>query len=105
MTRTPEPPRVIMYTKPNCPLCDEAEDVILRTIGQRHVTFEKVDITHDKTLWEAYAHHIPVVAVNDTPLFYGKVSAYRLNNVLKGETISTRYRRFLQRLPSLFGRR
>lgn len=60
---------------------------------------EKVDITQDPDLVEAYGHMIPVVTVDGEPLFYGKVSAFRLAKVLAGEGLSARYQAFLRSLP------
>lgn len=56
--------RLTMYSRPNCPLCDEARELI-EELGDRFAfSFEEVDITADPALYERYRHRIPVIALN-----------------------------------------
>lgn len=53
-----------MYSRPNCPLCDEARELI-EALGERFaLVFEEVDITADPALYERYRHRIPVIALD-----------------------------------------
>lgn len=88
---------VTLYKKTNCPLCDEADRVIQRCLAGWNVRYEIVDITHDEDLLHAYGHTVPVVAVDGEALFFGKISALRLQQVLLGRGFSARYRAFLRR--------
>lgn len=99
----PKPPvRITLYTKRDCPLCDEADRIIRGCIAQRHVVYEQVDITQDPSLQKSYGQTIPVVAIDGNPLFFGKVSAFRLEKILSGQGVSERYKAFLRRFTSRF---
>jgi glutaredoxin len=60
---------VEIYSKPDCPLCDEAKEVLARV--QRRVPFvlREVDITLDPQLYERHRYDIPVVLVNGRKAF------------------------------------
>ena len=100
-------PRVQLFTKACCPLCDEAREAVLKARARFEFTLEEVDIESDPALHERYRYLIPVLAVNGREVFYGKVSVHRLLEVLKGAQggaappLSFRYERFLERLRSL----
>lgn len=99
---------ITLYTRADCPLCDEAEQALHNV--QRLFPFQliKVNIAHDPQLVKDYGHLIPVVTLNDVELFYGKVSEVRLQRMLSegnpGEKpkLSRRYLTYLERLKSLF---
>ena len=88
---------VTLYTKPNCPLCDEADRTLRRCLRQWSVRYETVDITTDPVLLQAYGQTVPVVAVDGTALFFGKISAFRLQRVLSERGIPARNRAFMRR--------
>ncbi len=54
-------PRLILYTKPGCHLCEEVESHLL-ALG---AVWERRDITLDATLYERYKYAIPVLAIDD----------------------------------------
>jgi glutaredoxin len=58
-----------IYSKPECPLCDEAKEVLSRV--RRRIPFElrEVDITSDAALFQRYRYDIPVVYVNGHKAF------------------------------------
>ena len=60
---------VEIYSKPDCPLCDEAKEVLARV--RRRVPFElqEIDITKDDTLFQRHRYDIPVVFVNGHKAF------------------------------------
>jgi glutaredoxin len=61
--------KVTLYSKPDCPLCDEAREALARVHGR--VTFEReeIDITSDTSLESLYRERIPVVALAGEELF------------------------------------
>lgn len=93
---------ITLYTKADCTLCEEADRIIRRCIQGYAVHYEQVDIMRDPALQEAYGHTIPVVAIDGEPLFFGKVSAFRLHHILAGGGVSRRYRDYLRRFTSRF---
>ena len=58
-------PRVTLYGRAACHLCDEAR-VVLERIGQ---PFEEVDIDSDDELLKRYLERIPVVALDGEELY------------------------------------
>ncbi len=62
-------PKVTLYSKPDCPLCDEAREALARVHAR--VTFEReeIDITTDAALESRYRERIPVIALAGEELF------------------------------------
>ena len=58
-------PRLVLYGRPGCHLCDDARAVLER-IGE---PFAEVDITTDDRLHAAYLERIPVVTLDGRELF------------------------------------
>jgi len=58
-------PRLALYGRPGCHLCDDARAVLER-IGE---PFAEVDITIDDALHAAYLERIPVIALDGEELF------------------------------------
>jgi glutaredoxin len=58
-------PRLVLYGRPGCHLCDDAR-VVLERIGE---PFAEIDITTDDALHAAYLERIPVVALDGEELF------------------------------------
>ena len=59
------PPRITLYGRPACHLCDDAREVLLR-VGE---PFQEVDIEGDDELFKRYLERIPVVAVDGADAF------------------------------------
>lgn len=103
--------RFTLYTKPCCPLCDEALAVIERVRRKTPFALDVVNIESDPELKERYQHLIPVLACDGEELAYGKVSEHRLRQILqRGEAgaaplLPERYRRFLARLAEILQQR
>lgn len=60
---------VEIYSKPDCPLCDEAKEVLARVQRRIPFTLREVDITLDPEQYERYRYDIPVVLVNGRKAF------------------------------------
>jgi glutaredoxin len=58
-------PRLVLYGRPGCHLCDDARAVLER-VGE---PFAEVDIETDDALLSAYLERIPVVAVDGEEVF------------------------------------
>ena len=70
MTATP---RLTLYSKPGCHLCDEMKHVIDSVASRVPFTFEVVDISTDRELTDLYALEIPVLLIDGR-----KAAKYRL---------------------------
>jgi glutaredoxin len=60
---------VTLYSKPDCPLCDEARAALGRVRSRVEFGLEEVDITAEPELEARYLERIPVVAVDGQELF------------------------------------
>jgi hypothetical protein len=57
-------PRVTLYTKPGCGLCEEMEEVIRHVRRRRPFELELRNILDSLDEYERYKHDIPVVTVD-----------------------------------------
>jgi glutaredoxin len=60
---------VTLYSKPDCPLCDEARTALHEVARRRPFDLDEVDISSDPSLTARYGERIPVVAVDGEDLF------------------------------------
>ena len=58
-----------LYSKRDCPLCDEARVALVRVRGRVDFDLLEVDIARDPELEARYRERIPVVAVDGAELF------------------------------------
>ena len=56
--------KVTLYTKPECGLCEEAEEVIEAVRAGQWFELERRNILDDLADYERYKHDIPVILVN-----------------------------------------
>jgi len=72
--------RVVLYSIPGqCPLCDTARAVL----DQICPGFREVDIRTDRETLRAYRNEIPVVTVDGTKRFIGRVDPSELRELLE----------------------
>ncbi len=79
---------ITLYTKPDCPLCEKAENILLEM--QREIAFhlEKIDITQDAKLFEQYRYEIPVIALDGREFCRYRVARAALRAALSNKTRS-----------------
>ncbi len=70
--------RLFLYITENCPLCDQAEVLLMRLQGEYSFTVEAVDIAADADLWQRYRHAVPVVVLGDGLTVEAPVTEARL---------------------------
>ncbi len=58
-----------LYSKPDCPLCDEARGALVRVRSRVQFDLDEVDITSEPQLEASYRERIPVVAVDGDEVF------------------------------------
>lgn len=58
-----------LYSRPDCGLCDEARQVVLRVRARAGFDLVEIDISGDDALELEYGIRIPVVAVDGEELF------------------------------------
>ena len=57
-------PRVILYTKPGCHLCEAVEQAVAAVRRRRAFDLDVRNILDDAANFQKYQHEIPVVLVN-----------------------------------------
>jgi glutaredoxin len=62
-------PRIVLYGKPDCHLCDEAREVLERVRAEVPFDLEERDITRDEALHRAMLERIPVVEIDGEEAF------------------------------------
>lgn len=62
-----------LYTRPNCPLCDEAKLMLNLVQEDFPIEYQEVNIEEDDLLHEKYMLMIPVLEQNNEILIYGKI--------------------------------
>ena len=77
------PPRVLLYSKPGCHLCDEARAVIEAVCAELGEEYDEVDITTSPELMSRYGEEIPVTFVDGTQHDYWRVDPARLRSALR----------------------
>lgn len=63
------PPKVTLYTRAGCCLCDDAKRVLLAARGRAEFDYEEVDIDGDAELRRRYNDEVPVIAINGAKAF------------------------------------
>ncbi len=75
-------PRVTLYSRPGCHLCDDARAVIDRVCADLGEGFEEIDIDADPALREKYGVEIPVTLVDGKQHNFWRVDEARLRAAL-----------------------
>ena len=75
-------PRVTLYSKPGCHLCDDARAVIERVCADVGESFVEVSILDDPELQRRYAEEIPVTLVDGAQHDFWRVDESRLRAAL-----------------------
>lgn len=68
-------PHVIVYSRPGCPLCDDAKAVIQNAGIDDLFTLEEINIESDPELLRKYKYDIPVIAIDGVECFIHRVDA------------------------------
>lgn len=79
---TPAPP-VTLYTRADCPLCDEARALLDCLAANLGFTVEAVDIDADPELRSRYNYAVPVVAVGNEELARAPIRPAALEGSLR----------------------
>jgi glutaredoxin len=73
-------PHVVIYTRPDCHLCDEAKAEILNAGCSDRFSLEQVDIESDDNLLRKYQYDIPVVLIDGVEAYRHRVDAKDFKN-------------------------
>lgn len=76
------PPRVILYSKPGCHLCDDARTVVAQVCAELGEAYAEVDILSSPELSARYGEEIPVTLVDGAQHDFWRVDPERLRAAL-----------------------
>lgn len=79
---TISPSEVILYTRKNCSLCDDAAAELRSLSADLHFTLAEIDIDADPTLRAEYDEIVPVVAIGARIIAHAPISAGELRAAL-----------------------
>ena len=77
-------PRVRVYTRPGCHLCEVALEVVAGVCAPLQVAWQEVDITDDPALEDRFGEEIPVTFVDGRQHDFWRVDPTRLRATLGG---------------------
>jgi glutaredoxin len=80
----PGDPRVVVYGKPGCHLCEDAERVVAQVCAESGERWRTLDISDDEALMRVYGEQIPVIFVDGAQHDFWRVDAQRLRGALLG---------------------
>ena len=75
-------PRVVMYGRPGCHLCEQAREVIARVCEDLGEEYVEISIDDDPALLEEYGEEIPVTLVDGRRHDFWRVDEARLRTAL-----------------------
>lgn len=61
--------KVVIYSRPDCHLCDVAKQIIAAAGHADEYTLEEINIESDPSLINRYQHDIPVITINGIETF------------------------------------
>ena len=77
-------PRVVLYTRAGCHLCDEARPVVAQVAAEAGEQWAEVDVDTDPELVARHGEYVPVVTVDGVQQAFWRVDAARLRRALGG---------------------
>ena len=77
------PPRVVLYSKPGCHLCEDARAVVEAVCEELGEQYDEIDITTSEELSSRFGEEIPVTFVDGEQHDFWRVDADRLRVALR----------------------
>jgi glutaredoxin len=75
--------RVTLYTKPDCPLCDELKHELLRWQGSFGFELDERNIEQDWAQYQQFRYLIPVVDIEGGELLFPPHDAWEVERALR----------------------
>ncbi len=73
---------VLFYTKPDCPLCDRAYELLEIVASSRDIRIESVNILTDASTYALYRDRIPVLVFPDGTVLEPPIHREELTRIL-----------------------
>ena len=74
---------VLLYSKADCHLCDDAAAILRQVGGELGVSWSRVDITADADLFERFKYRIPVIEIVGGPTLDWPTTAERVRRAVR----------------------
>ena len=74
--------RLTFYSKPNCPLCDEARDMLDDLKRDFNLSVTEVNILSDPAIYEKYKYFIPVLELETGQVIRARFTEAALRTAL-----------------------
>ena len=73
-----ERPKITLYTRAGCCLCEDAKRVLEAVRGRASFDLDEIDIYNNAELRRAYNDEVPVIAINGSKAFKYRVTEQEL---------------------------
>lgn len=83
MKNTTSAPRIRLFGRKACPLCDTARDLVQTACAEFSVEYEEIDIDMDPQLRAEYGELVPVVQVDGKQVGFWTIDRERLYSALR----------------------
>ena len=67
-------PKVTLYTKAGCHLCEEAREMLDDIAAQTEFELTEIDIRSNPNIFEEYRYRIPVIIIDATTVVEGRIA-------------------------------
>ena len=73
MSKTRTLPKVTLYTKAGCHLCEDARSVLNDIAASMSFELTEIDIRSDMHIFAQYRYRIPVILIDETIIAEGRI--------------------------------
>jgi Glutaredoxin-like domain (DUF836) len=77
------PPRVVVWSRADCPLCDELLEALAPLLAAHGASGEVRDVDADPVALRRYKHKVPVVEVDGLVACHGHLDAAEVERLLR----------------------
>ncbi len=77
--------KVIVYSKPDCCLCDQMKQQLRRLGIENQFSLREVDILEDAEVFDRFKDHVPVVYINSRKVFKYRLDEKKFLEILARE--------------------
>lgn len=83
-------PRVVLYAKPGCHLCEDMRALVDAALAGTGLAVDEIDITRDLELFVRFRHDVPVLEIDGREVARHRVSAAKVAAALTAAGKSAR---------------
>ena len=76
--------RVVLYHRPGCHLCEEAEKILAEAAKVADFSFESINIESDLELLESHRFDIPVIEIDGKQRFRHRIGIDEILSAIRG---------------------